>query len=77
MAQAKLADTAGRPLPAWSGCIRLADTQVFVLAADPDSLDSRYFGPVDRAHVLGTALPVCIDANAPRPLAAAIGRADA
>jgi conjugative transfer signal peptidase TraF len=63
VAQAKLADTAGRPLPAWSGCIRLADTQVFVLAADPDSFDSRYFGPVDRANVLGTASPVWVRTN--------------
>lgn len=77
VAQAKLTDTAGRPLPTWSGCIRLADTQVFVLAPDPDSFDSRYFGPVDHVHVLGKALPVWIDANAPRPLAAAIGRANA
>lgn len=71
MAQAKLADTAGRPLPAWSGCIRLPDTQVFVLAADPDSFDSRYFGPVDRANVLGTALPVWVRMNTPSAVAGA------
>jgi conjugative transfer signal peptidase TraF len=71
VAQAKLADTAGRPLPAWSGCIRLADTQVFVLAADPDSFDSRYFGPVDRANVLGTALPVWVRMNTPSAVAGA------
>jgi type IV secretory pathway protease TraF len=63
VAQARLTDTAGRPLPAWSGCIRLADTQVFVLAVDPDSFDSRYFGPVDGANVLGTASPVWVRTN--------------
>jgi conjugative transfer signal peptidase TraF len=70
-AQAKLADTAARPLPAWSGCIRLADTQVFVLAADPESFDSRYFGPVDRANVLGTALPVWVRTKTPPAVAGA------
>ena len=58
VARARTLDAAGRPLPAWSGCFRLAADQIFVLSADPDSFDSRYMGPIDRAHVLGTAQPV-------------------
>ena len=58
MAYARSADRAGRPLPRWSGCIRLRADQVFVLSADPDSFDSRYIGPVERRHVVGTALPL-------------------
>jgi type IV secretory pathway protease TraF len=73
VAHAKPTDAAARPLPAWSGCIRLAHTQVFVLSADPDSFDSRYFGPLDRTHVLGTA--VAVPAYASTPPAA--GGADA
>jgi conjugative transfer signal peptidase TraF len=57
-AYARSADRAGRPLPHWSGCIRLGADQVFVLSADPDGFDSRYFGPVERRHVVGTALPL-------------------
>jgi type IV secretory pathway protease TraF len=53
-------DAAGRTLPAWSGCFRLAANDIFLLSADPDSFDSRYLGPIDRAHVLGLALPVWV-----------------
>jgi conjugative transfer signal peptidase TraF len=58
MAHARRADRAGRPLPRWSGCIRLGADQVFVLSAEPDGFDSRYFGPVEHRHVIGTALPL-------------------
>jgi len=58
MAYARSADRAGRQLPRWSGCIRLSADQVFVLSAGPDGFDSRYFGPVKRRNVVGTALPV-------------------
>ena len=57
-AHARHADAAGRLLPRWSGCITLATDHLFVLAATPDSFDGRYFGPLDRTHVLGTAHPV-------------------
>jgi conjugative transfer signal peptidase TraF len=57
-ARAKSTDPAGRPLPRWSGCIRLRADQVFVLSADPDGFDSRYIGPVERRNIVGTALPV-------------------
>ncbi|MFM9850371.1 MAG: S26 family signal peptidase [Hyphomicrobiaceae bacterium] len=58
MAYARRADRAGRPLPRWSGCIRLKARQAFVLSADSDGFDSRYIGPMERRHVVGTALPV-------------------
>jgi type IV secretory pathway protease TraF len=53
-------DAVGRPLPAWSGCFRLAANDIFVLSAGPDSFDSRYIGPVDRAQVVGSAQPVWV-----------------
>jgi conjugative transfer signal peptidase TraF len=65
VARAGTLDAVGRPLPAWSGCFRLAANDIFVLSADPDSFDSRYMGPIDRAHVLGLALPVWVRQAAP------------
>ncbi len=55
-------DRAGRSLPVWQGCCRLAADQVFLMnQAVPDSLDGRYFGmtPIDR--VIGRALPLWTD----------------
>lgn len=60
ISRAKTADQAGRPLPAWSGCFRLAPTDVFVLSEEPNSFDSRYFGPVERRHIVGMAVPVWV-----------------
>lgn len=52
-------DRFGRPLPHWSGCRRLARNQLVLIApALRASFDSRYFGPVDRAHVIGRAVPL-------------------
>jgi len=65
VARASTLDAAGRWLPAWSGCFRLAADQIFVLSADPDSFDSRYMGPIDSAHVLGIAQPVWVRPAAP------------
>jgi conjugative transfer signal peptidase TraF len=59
-AHARTSDTAGRSLPAWSGCVRLGASDIFVLAADPDSFDSRYVGPIDRTDVVGFALPIWV-----------------
>ena len=58
--RARSLDAAGRSLPAWSGCFRLRATDIFVLSADPDSFDSRYMGPIDRADVVGFALPIWV-----------------
>jgi conjugative transfer signal peptidase TraF len=57
-------DRAGRQLPVWRGCWRLASDAVFVLNATPDSLDGRYFGPVARAAVIGGLTPIWIVAGA-------------
>lgn len=55
-------DRAGRPLPAWRGCIVLRDGEIFVLnPAQPDSFDSRYFGPLRAENVIGRAHPVWTD----------------
>ncbi len=55
-------DTVGRRLPHWTGCRRLADGEVFLLMADaPDSFDSRYFGPVPLASVMGRLVPLWTD----------------
>jgi conjugative transfer signal peptidase TraF len=58
-ARAKSTDGAGRRLDAWRGCRRLVDGELFLLSQTADSsYDSRYFGPIDRARVIGRAVPV-------------------
>ena len=52
-------DRFDRPLPRWSGCRRLARNELVLIApALRASFDSRYFGPVDRAQVIGRAIPL-------------------
>ena len=51
-------DHAGRRLPRWRGCRRLAADEVFLLNTDPQSLDSRYFGPLPASAVVGRAQAV-------------------
>lgn len=52
-------DRFGRPLPRWSGCRRVARNELVLIApALRASFDSRYFGPVDRAQVIGRAIPL-------------------
>ncbi len=59
VASARLADSLGRPLPAWRGCHRLTDDEVFLLNAEvSDSFDGRYFGAVPRSKVIARAVPV-------------------
>jgi conjugative transfer signal peptidase TraF len=60
VARARSNDAARRPLPGWSGCRRLTRGQVLLLASEPDSFDSRYFGPIARSNVVGTALPIWV-----------------
>jgi conjugative transfer signal peptidase TraF len=49
-------DRKGRPLPQWSGCRVLGDSELLLLGTgDPDSFDSRYFGPVELDLILGRA----------------------
>lgn len=50
------ADAQGRPLPVWQQCRPLVDGELFLLSnTTPASFDSRYFGPVRRKALLGTA----------------------
>ena len=59
VADALARDRRGRPLPTWQGCLALTDDQVFLLNEDrPDSLDGRYFGPLNLSTVMGRATPV-------------------
>lgn len=56
VAERRLADAAGRPMPSWSGCVRLRGRQFFLLMADsPLSFDGRYFGVIDGRQVVGKA----------------------
>lgn len=53
------ADRKGRRLPAWSGCRRLGQGELFLLMQEaPDSFDSRYFGPVSATAVIGRLEPL-------------------
>lgn len=48
-----------RPLPSFSGCRRLRADEVLLVNADaPNSLDSRYFGPLTRDRIVGRATPL-------------------
>ncbi|MGX8009624.1 S26 family signal peptidase [Mesorhizobium sp. ORM8.1] len=52
-------DTQARPLPWWSGCRALADDEFFVLNGEVlRSFDSRYFGPVRAANIIGRLAPL-------------------
>jgi conjugative transfer signal peptidase TraF len=55
---ARTADGLGRPLRAWRGCRRLAAGELFLLSPAPGSFDSRYFGPLEARHIIGTAIPI-------------------
>ena len=60
VAKAKYLDTHHRILPVWKGCRILKSDEIFVLGMHRDSFDSRYFGPINRVQVVGTALPLFI-----------------
>jgi len=52
--RALVRDRRGRPLPVWSGCVRLASDQIFVMNAGvADSFDGRYFGALPAAAIAG------------------------
>ena len=58
------ADRLGRPLPSWQQCRRLRPGELFLLSViNPGSFDSRYFGPVSAAAVIGVAHPVWLDSR--------------
>ena len=57
-------DRLGRPLPSWQGCRMLAEGEIFLMNWDaPDSLDSRYFGPLPVTSIVAHALPLWTDAD--------------
>ena len=58
VAKAKIGDKMHRVLPVWKGCIALSSTKYFVLGKHRDSFDSRYFGPIEKRQVVGTAFPL-------------------
>jgi conjugative transfer signal peptidase TraF len=56
VAERKAVDGRGRAMPWWSGCERLrADRVLLLMTANRDSFDGRYFGPSERADIVGTA----------------------
>ncbi len=59
--RARERDNAGRKLPVWQGCRRIADDELFLMNDAPDSVDGRYFGPFPRRSVIGGVLPVWTD----------------
>ncbi len=59
MGEALDRDRRGRPLPIWRGCRVIAGNEVFVMNwQSKDSFDSRYFGPLPDATIVGLAEPV-------------------
>ncbi len=58
VAERQARDAAGRALPAWSGCVTLDQTHVFLLGDTPDSFDGRYWEPVRRDRIEGVWRPM-------------------
>ncbi|MCW6536256.1 S26 family signal peptidase [Sphingomonas lycopersici] len=58
-------DRAGRALPVWQGCRRLAAGEVFLVNQGVrDSFDGRYFGPIPTRQIIGRAAPLWTDEHA-------------
>jgi conjugative transfer signal peptidase TraF len=55
IAERLVADGAGRPMPLWTGCIRLRGQQLFLLMDAPASFDGRYFGVTEGHDIIGKA----------------------
>lgn len=55
------ADSKGRPMPRWNECRALTADEIFLLLTPADSFDSRYFGPVPRAQIIGRLAPLCTE----------------
>ena len=61
VATAKLRDSQGRAMPQWRGCRQLYPGELFLVNPSvPDSLDSRYFGPLPAARMIGAAQPLFV-----------------
>ena len=61
VARQRKADRAGRLLPRWNECRKLVRGEFFLLGDAPDSLDSRYFGPVSSDRAIGRLAPLWTD----------------
>ncbi|MBN9678734.1 S26 family signal peptidase [Salipiger bermudensis] len=52
-------DRVGRDLPIWQGCHQLGAGEVFLMNPDaPDSLDGRYFGPLQLTAITARLTPL-------------------
>jgi conjugative transfer signal peptidase TraF len=51
-------DSAGRPLPFWTGCTVLGPRAVLLLGDAAGSFDGRYFGPSAPRDLIGKATPL-------------------
>jgi conjugative transfer signal peptidase TraF len=58
VARALVRDRRGRSMPSWRGCRQLGPGDLFLLAPDTHSFDSRYFGVVPAGHLVGRAVPL-------------------
>ena len=59
MGAARERDRRGRLLPVWQGCRVVRPGEIFLMNWDePASLDSRYFGSIPRAAIVGRAAPL-------------------
>jgi len=62
VAAVRPADRLGRPLPSWPQCRQLRPGELLLLSStNRASFDSRYFGPVSAAAVIGVAHPVWLE----------------
>jgi conjugative transfer signal peptidase TraF len=62
VAYQRVADGQGRPMPAWAGCRALGSGEFLLLMeGEPDSFDSRYFGPVSTEAIIGRLTPLWIE----------------
>lgn len=55
IAERQFKDSAGRPIPTWSGCLQLSQDQYFLLTDNPASFDGRYFGVTKGTDIIGKA----------------------
>ena len=56
VAARRAADPSGRPLPWWTGCVRLGGGDVLLLSPNvPQAFDGRYFGITRRSEIVGKA----------------------
>lgn len=59
VARRRATDTQGRTLPWWNECRALTGDEVFLINGEaPGSFDSRYFGPMPAANIVGRLVPL-------------------